>query len=117
MSNTLLAGERPASADCQFGWWCAGAGQRFSGSAEIVLGVREPNLLPVMKGSCPPGTYSFAPGRLSNQCDMFHFWSPHTGGAFFLFADGSAHFFPYAAASVLPCLASRVGDESTTLPG
>jgi prepilin-type N-terminal cleavage/methylation domain-containing protein len=46
-SNTLLAGERPASADLQFGWWYAGAGQRFSGSAEMVLGVREPNLMPV----------------------------------------------------------------------
>lgn len=114
-SNTLLAGERPASADFQFGWWYAGVGQRFTGSAEMVLGVREPNLRPVTKGSCPPGTYSYAPGSLSNQCDMFHFWSPHVGGANFLFADGSAHFLPYAAASVLPALASRAGGESVAL--
>ncbi|MGH7170495.1 MAG: DUF1559 domain-containing protein [Gemmataceae bacterium] len=115
LSNTLLAGERPASTDFQFGWWYAGAGQRFSGSAEMVLGVREPNLLRVTKGSCPPGIYSFTPGSLTNQCDMFHFWSPHIGGAFFLFADGSAHFLPYAAASVLPALASRAGGEAATL--
>jgi hypothetical protein len=70
----------------------------------------------VTKGSCPPGTYSYAPGRLTNQCDMFHFWSPHVGGAFFLFADGSAHFLPYAAASVLTALASRNGGEAVTLP-
>jgi len=115
-SNTLLAGERPASTDCQYGWWYAGVGQRFSGSAEMVLGVREPNLLPVTRGSCPPGIYSYAPGSLSNQCDMFHFWSPHIGGAFFLFADGSAHFLPYAAVSVMPALASRAGGEAVTLP-
>jgi prepilin-type processing-associated H-X9-DG protein len=105
-SNTLLAGERPASADFQFGWWYAGVGQRFTGSAEMVLGVREPNLRPVTKGSCPPGTYSYAPGSLANQCDMFHFWSPHSGGASFLFADGSVRFLPYAAASVMPALAA-----------
>jgi prepilin-type N-terminal cleavage/methylation domain-containing protein len=115
-SNTLLAGERPASTDLQYGWWYAGVGQRFSGSAEMVLGVNEPNLLLVTKGSCPPGVYSYAPGSLSNQCDMFHFWSPHLGGAFFLFADGSAHFLPYATASVLPALASRAGGEAVTLP-
>jgi prepilin-type N-terminal cleavage/methylation domain-containing protein len=116
LSNTLLAGERPASADFQFGWWYAGAGQRFSGSAEMVLGVREPNLLPVTKGSCAPGIYSYAPGSLRNQCDMFHFWSPHIGGAFFLFADGSVQFLSYAAVSVMPALASRAGGESVTLP-
>ena len=115
-STTLLAGERPASTDFQFGWWYAGAGQRFSGSAEMVLGVREKNVMLVTKGSCPPGTYSYAPGRLSNQCDMYHFWSPHIGGAFFLFADGSAHFLGYDAATVLPALASRAGNETDTLP-
>jgi prepilin-type N-terminal cleavage/methylation domain-containing protein len=115
-SNTLLAGERPASADLQFGWWYAGAGQRFTGSTEMVLGVREQNVLPVTTGSCAPGTYSYAPGRLDNQCDMFHFWSPHVGGAFFLFADGSAHFLSYDAATVLPALASRAGGEAVALP-
>lgn len=114
-SNTLLAGERPASTDFQYGWWYAGVGQRFTGSAEMVLGVREPNLLPVTKGSCPPGIYSFAGGSLTNQCDMFHFWSPHIGGACFLFADGSVHFLPYAAASILPALASRAGGETVSL--
>ncbi len=51
-SNTLLAGERPASTNFQYGWWYAGVGQRFSGSADVVLGVQEPNLLPVTRGSC-----------------------------------------------------------------
>ena len=99
-SNTLLAGERPPSADFQFGWWYAGAGQKFTGSADMILGVEEQNLLPVTAGSWSPGTYKFAPGSFNNQCDMFHFWSPHAGGAHFLFADGSVRFLGYAA---VPC--------------
>lgn len=115
-SRTLFAGERPPSADFQYGWWYAGAGQQFTGSADMVLGVREPNLLPVMAGSCAPGVYTFGPGRLDNQCDMFHFWSPHIGGAYFLFADGSVHFLAYSAAPLLPALASRASGEVVALP-
>lgn len=111
-SNTLLAGERPPSADFQFGWWYAGAGQKYTGSADSVLGVEEQNALPVTTGSCPPGSYWFMPGRFDDQCAMFHFWSPHAGGANFLFADGSVHFLNYSAASVLPMLASRAGGDS-----
>jgi prepilin-type N-terminal cleavage/methylation domain-containing protein/prepilin-type processing-associated H-X9-DG protein len=112
-SNTLFAGERPPSTDFQFGWWYGGVGQRFTGSAEMILGVREQNVMLVTVGSCPPGTYSFGPGRLSNQCDMYHFWSPHLGdGAHFLFTDGSVRFLGYAAAPVMPALASRAGGES-----
>jgi prepilin-type processing-associated H-X9-DG protein len=110
-SQTLLAGERPPSTDFQFGWWYAGAGQLFTGSADGVLGVRERNFLPVSKANCPYGTYSFAPGALDNQCDLFHFWSLHDGGANFLYADGSVHFLSYAAAPVMPALASRQGND------
>ena len=49
-------------------------------------------------------------------CDMFHFWSLHTGGAHFLFADGSVHFLNYGAAPLLPALASRAGGEAVALP-
>lgn len=115
-SNTLFAGERPPSADFQFGWWYAGAGQRGTGSGDMVLGVREPNLLPVVVGSCAPGNYSFAPGRIDNQCDMFHFWSLHPGGANFAFADGSVHFLRYSAAPLMPALASRAGGEAVERP-
>ena len=112
LSNTLLAGERPPSADFQFGWWYAGAGQRFTGSADMILGVEEQNILLVTAGSCPPGSYQFAPGRFSNQCDMFHFWSPHSGGAQFLYCDGTVHFLTNAAAPIVPALASRSGNET-----
>jgi prepilin-type N-terminal cleavage/methylation domain-containing protein/prepilin-type processing-associated H-X9-DG protein len=116
-SHTLFAGERPPSTDFQFGWWYAGAGQLFTGSADMVLGVQEPNLLPVTVGSCAPGVYSFGPGNVNNQCDMFHFWSPHVGGgANFLFADGSIHFLTYSAAAIMPALASRSGEEIVEIP-
>jgi prepilin-type processing-associated H-X9-DG protein len=111
-SRTLLAGERPPSTNFQFGWWYAGAGQKFTGSAEMVLGVQEQNVLPVTSGSCAPGVYPYGPGRLDNQCDMFHFWSLHKNGANFLFADGAVRFIPYSAAGVLPALASRAGGEA-----
>ena len=54
-SNTLLVGERPPSADWQFGWWYAGAGQlhRLGGHHP---GRGEANLLPVTTGSCRRAT-------------------------------------------------------------
>lgn len=114
-SNTLLVGERPPSADGWLGWWYAGLGQMGDGSADMVLGVREQNVRLLF--FCPPGRSAFGPGNLNNECDALHFWSPHLGsGANFLFADGSVHFLPYAAVSVMPALASRAGGEAVTLP-
>ena len=119
-SNTLMLGERPPSADFRFGWWYAGVGQvspvpgqGYTGSADLVLGVREPNLQPIVSGSpCGPGTYPFmAAGGLNDPCGMFHFWSPHPGGANFAFADGSVRFLRYSADPLLPALATRAGDE------
>ncbi|HET6575836.1 MAG TPA: DUF1559 domain-containing protein [Fimbriiglobus sp.] len=116
-SNTLLLGERPPSADFQFGWWYAGVGQRLTGSAEMILGVREANLQPITSGSsCGPGNYPFMPSRFDDPCGMFHFWSPHPGGANFALADGSVRFLRYAANDVLPALASRAGGEAVSLP-
>jgi prepilin-type processing-associated H-X9-DG protein/prepilin-type N-terminal cleavage/methylation domain-containing protein len=114
-SSTLFAGERPPSADFQYGWWYAGVGQSLTGSLDSVLGVQEKNLLPVTRGSCPPGVYSFGPGSVSNQCDMFHFWSLHSGGGNFLFADGSIRFLTYSVEPLMPALASRNGSE--VVPG
>jgi prepilin-type N-terminal cleavage/methylation domain-containing protein/prepilin-type processing-associated H-X9-DG protein len=115
-SHTLLAGERPPSPDFQFGWWYAGAGQLFTGSADMVLGARERNVLPFAIAPCAGGVYHFGPGRMENPCDMFHFWSHHIGGANFLLADGSVHFLAYSADAVLPALATRSGGESADLP-
>lgn len=116
LSNTLLVGERPASTDFQYGWWYAGIGQRFTGSGDMILGVQEVNLLPVKPKTCGPGAYPYGPGRISNPCDMFHFWSLHPSGANFLFVDGSVHFLPYSVRPILPALASRAGAETVDPP-
>ena len=116
-SNTLLLGERPPSPDFQFGWWYAGIGQRFTGSADMILGVREQNLLPIVSGSpCGPGAYPFEPSRFNDPCGMFHFWSPHSGGANFAFCDGSVRFLTYGADSIMPALATRAGGEVVEIP-
>jgi prepilin-type processing-associated H-X9-DG protein len=114
-SQTLLLGERPSSADFAFGWWYRGWGQGRDGSADMVLGVRERNFLGG-RYPCPPGPYPFGPGKIDNQCGMFHFWSPHPGGAHFAFADGSVRFLKYSADPILPALATRAGGEAVSAP-
>ncbi|MCI0464385.1 MAG: DUF1559 domain-containing protein [Gemmataceae bacterium] len=114
-STTLLVGERPPSEDQVFGWWYAGEGQEKDGSCDMVLNVREVVRSPYGPG-CPFGPYNFKPGRVSNQCDAFHFWSLHINGAHFLFADGSVRFLSYSADPLFPALASRSGGEATSVP-
>jgi prepilin-type N-terminal cleavage/methylation domain-containing protein/prepilin-type processing-associated H-X9-DG protein len=113
-SNTLLAGERPPSSDFWWGWWYAGTGQRETGSGDMLLGARELNVLSYLQGICPPGPYHYDAGRLNNECDRFHFWSLHSGGANFVLVDGSTRFLTYSADSILPALATRAGGEIFT---
>lgn len=115
-STTLMVGERPPSADFWYGWWYAGYGQNGTGSADMLLGVRERNFGGAYVAACPAGPYHFQPGHVRNQCDLFHFWSLHTGGAHFLFADGSVRFLTYNADALLPALATRAGQEAVVVP-
>lgn len=114
-SNTLLVGERPPSADLVLGWWYAGWGQRKNGDADLILGVRTRNYGGNGRG-CPEGPYQFTPGSFKNQCDAFHFWSPHTGGAHFALADGSVRFIGYSADPIMPAIATRAGGEGIGPP-
>jgi prepilin-type N-terminal cleavage/methylation domain-containing protein/prepilin-type processing-associated H-X9-DG protein len=114
-SSTLLIGERPPSADGVWGWWYAGWGQNKDGSAEMVLGMEEIDHSPLAP-ECWVGPYSYGPGELSNQCDLFHFWSQHPGGANFAFADCSVHFMSYSASPIMPMLATRAGGETVEMP-
>ncbi len=115
LSNTLMVGERPPSADGVMGWWYAGWGQSKDGSGDMVLGVREWNVGPYGP-ECPAGPFHYGPGRIDNQCDAFHFWSSHVAGAHFLFCDGSVHFLRYTADPILPALATRAGKEIVDVP-
>jgi prepilin-type processing-associated H-X9-DG protein/prepilin-type N-terminal cleavage/methylation domain-containing protein len=112
-SSTILVGERPPSADYRHGWWYVGHGQSSTGSVAMVLGVRERN---VDNPECPPGPYSFSPSVNTDPCAHYHFWSPHPGGATFLFADGSVRHLTYGADAVIPALATRAGGEAVDVP-
>jgi prepilin-type processing-associated H-X9-DG protein len=114
-SCTLLIGERPPSANLDLGWWYAGWGQRQNGDAEFLLGART-RCYNGSAATCAEGPYHFTPGRFDNPCNAFHFWSPHTGGAHFVLADGSVRFLRYAADDIMPALATRAGGEAVTLP-
>jgi prepilin-type N-terminal cleavage/methylation domain-containing protein/prepilin-type processing-associated H-X9-DG protein len=118
LSNTLLVGERPPPANLFFGWWFCGSGNTTDGEGDVVLGVRETNDPPDAPSTpqCPVGPYHYTPGTLDNPCDAFHFWSLHSGGANFLFADGSVRFLGYSADGIMPQLATRQGGEVVEVP-
>ncbi|WP_261361148.1 DUF1559 domain-containing protein [Gemmata massiliana] len=115
LSSTILIGERPPSPDFHYGWWYGGWGQDLDGDCDSVLGARAVNRQNKYP-SCPLGPYPFAPGKLDNSCDSFHFWSLHLGGANFAFADGSVRFLRYSTDDILPALATRAGAETVIVP-
>lgn len=116
MANTLQAGERPPSADFWYGWWYSASGFAGTGVGDMLLGVRELSDNDIYTQGCPKGPYHFTPGKFDQQCDLFHYWSPHPGGAHFLFCDGSVRFLSYSADALLPALATRAGAESAQVP-
>ena len=116
MSNTLMIGERPPSADNWYGWWYAGLGQAASGSPDMLLGASEINDGANHATSCPAGPYEFSPGAIDEQCHLFHFWSLHPGGSHFVLADGSVQFYSYSVDPILiPAMATKAGGEVINL--
>src|SRR5262249_42670158 len=115
-SNTILVGERPPSPDFWYGWWYAGYGQAGTGSIDMLLGARERNYGGGYVAQFPSRPHHFQPGNIREQCDVFHFWSLHSGGANFVFGDGSVQFLAYSADSILPALATRASGEVVQLP-
>jgi prepilin-type processing-associated H-X9-DG protein/prepilin-type N-terminal cleavage/methylation domain-containing protein len=121
LSNTLLVGERPHSyfpGIIRGRWYGSFIGSGL-GTSKTFLGVRESGIRqmvsdPHLDSHCEDGPYTFGPGRVNDPCSAFHFWSLHSGGGNFLFADGSVRFAPYSAAEMLPALASRAGGETVS---
>jgi prepilin-type N-terminal cleavage/methylation domain-containing protein/prepilin-type processing-associated H-X9-DG protein len=120
-ANTLLVGERPPSNTKVYGWMWAGSGDSpFFGTTDVVLGVRE------ITGGTPAGAADYyRPGTLNdpNDLERFHYWSLHTGGGMWLFADGHVQFISYAAGTqfvggttLLEALATRAGGEAPGAP-
>jgi prepilin-type N-terminal cleavage/methylation domain-containing protein/prepilin-type processing-associated H-X9-DG protein len=113
-SNTLLAGERPPSPDFFYGWWYSPSG-RIAGEASLAIASDKDSSEPSTE-QCPIGPYQFRSGKLDDVCDVYHFWSLHSGGANFAFCDGSVRFLAYSAYSIMPALATRMGGEVVQIP-
>jgi len=119
-SNTIAVGERPPASDLYWGWWGWGA---MDTTAPVV---RNHTAGFPVGGCTAPAIYR--PGDFNNSCSFNAPWSPHLGGANFLFADGHVVLIAYSAGttqialprpnpngntsiSVLQALASRDGGE------
>ncbi|QVL34980.1 DUF1559 domain-containing protein [Telmatocola sphagniphila] len=113
-SNTIIFGERHVSESRNYGWWYAGWGQTQSGSLDSLMGSRELNYDRRLD-NCPIGPYNFTVGKSKNPCDVFHYWSHHSGGAAFAFADGSVKFLRYEQDIILKALATRAGREDVSI--
>jgi prepilin-type processing-associated H-X9-DG protein len=116
-SNTLMIGERPPPATFKYGWWFAGGGFDDSGVGDVLLSARSNQYAASITDAngnslnCSPNLLGLQPGSLNVPCDQVHFWSLHSGGAGFIFCDGSVHFLPYSANSILPQLATIAGND------
>jgi prepilin-type N-terminal cleavage/methylation domain-containing protein/prepilin-type processing-associated H-X9-DG protein len=109
-SNTMMVGERPPSQDLDYGWWFAGAGWDGSGVGDVVLGARE--IIYADSLGCPRRKVGLQPGVVYEPCDQVHFWSMHSGGVNFLYADAHARFVNYQADAFLPAACTRAGGEN-----
>jgi prepilin-type processing-associated H-X9-DG protein len=128
-SNTLMVGERPPSQDLDFGWWFAGWGYNGSAVGDNVMGAREVPMISIVSQywgvyapngqTCAannPNNVGLRPGIVTNNCDVTHWWSNHTGGMNALMCDGSVHFLTYSADNILVALQTRNSGEVYQLP-
>ena len=117
-SNTILVGERPPSPDGAYlplywGWWI------YETNWDVGMAANATSIFSYSNGTsgtpCPnPDRYR--EGDINNYCDTDHFWSPHPGGAYFVFGDGGVRFVPYTiGSSLFTALTMRSGGEVVDL--
>jgi prepilin-type processing-associated H-X9-DG protein len=112
----------------------AGFGNSGDGDGDVILGISErhdsdysgvsvqkdPNGNLCSRGSPDPTSplaYKLSPGSLFNQCDQFHYWSLHPGGANFCLGDGSVRFLSYDINPIVQrAMATRAGGEVFDAP-
>jgi len=117
-SNTIAVGERPSVGDTYFGWGFAPYGTG-AGDGDTVIGSNDSQLA-AMVGDLTTNV-GLRPERASpgavNEWDVAHFWSFHTGGANFLYGDGSVHFLPFSTTPVVfAAMCTRNGGEVVSAP-
>jgi prepilin-type processing-associated H-X9-DG protein len=119
LSNTLAVGERPPVVGSpKGGGYCGAWVYSEIDSAMGLPNTRQWCATTDQNGNaCPGGKQWFQPGSQDNPCDGNHFWSKHSGGGNWLFADGSVHFLSYSiGTSVQAALATKAGGEPVQVP-
>jgi prepilin-type N-terminal cleavage/methylation domain-containing protein/prepilin-type processing-associated H-X9-DG protein len=115
-SNTVLIGERPTPPNGESAAWYNAWGHLHALDSQLLpVSASYANRIPD-RTICPKTEIDvFQVGRYDSGCNNYHFWSLHTGGAHFAFADGSVRFLSYAAVRVLPAIATRNGGETFSI--
>jgi type II secretory pathway pseudopilin PulG len=101
-SNTTCMGERPPSKDLFWGWW------DYATNPDTRTPVRSVGLHYTTSGTTPsqtcPNPAVYGPGSVTSNCSFNSVNSFHTGGASFLFDDGSVRFLTYNVNALIPGL-------------
>jgi len=123
-SNTLLAAERCWSPDFYWGWWAQyspgdaiwGSVNNITANAAVTYAANGAAYTHLNGTPCPAAGSNFyfggGPTNVLDGCSWFYLGSSHTGGANFLFADGSVRWISYSAAQVVVNLSTYAGNET-----